>query len=82
MLFFAVKARERMNKAFEESRKKVAEINAEIESSVSGVRITKAVSYTHLDVYKRQMQAFPRVSDAGDELVFDKGMDILLTFDR
>lgn len=42
MLFFAVKARERMNKAFEESRKKVAEINAEIESSVSGVRITKA----------------------------------------
>lgn len=31
-----------MNKAFEESRKKVAEINAEIESSVSGVRITKA----------------------------------------
>lgn len=42
MLFFAVKARGRMNKAFDESRKKVAEINAEIESSVSGVRITKA----------------------------------------
>ena len=42
MLFFAIKARGRMNKAFEESRKKVAEINAEIESSVSGVRITKA----------------------------------------
>ena len=36
MLFFAIKARGRMNKAFEESRKKVAEINAEIESSVSG----------------------------------------------
>ena len=30
MLFFAIKARGRMNKAFEESRKKVAEINAEI----------------------------------------------------
>ena len=28
------------------------------------------------------MQAFPRASDAGDELVFDKGMDILLTLDR
>lgn len=42
MLFFAIKARGRMNRAFEESRKKIAEVNAEIESSVSGVRITKA----------------------------------------
>lgn len=31
-----------MNKAFDESRKKIAEVNAEIESSVSGVRVTKA----------------------------------------
>ena len=31
-----------MNRAFDESRKKIAEVNAEIESSVSGVRITKA----------------------------------------
>lgn len=42
MVFFAAKARGRMNKAFSESRKKVAILNAEIESSVSGVRITKA----------------------------------------
>ena len=42
MLFFAIRARGSMNKAFEDSRKKVAEINAEIESSVSGVRVTKA----------------------------------------
>lgn len=42
MLFFACRARKSMNKAFDESRKKVAEINAEIESSVSGVRVTKA----------------------------------------
>lgn len=42
MLFFASRARNSMNKAFDESRKKVAEINAEIESSVSGVRVTKA----------------------------------------
>ena len=42
MIFFAAKARGRMNKAFEESRKKVAQLNAEIESSVSGVRVTKA----------------------------------------
>lgn len=42
MVFFAAKARDKMNKAFEESRKKVAELNAEIESSVSGIRVTKA----------------------------------------
>ncbi len=42
MLFFAAKARGKMNIAFDESRKKVAELNAEIESSVSGIRVTKA----------------------------------------
>ncbi len=42
MILFAAKARENMNKAFEESRTTVAELNAEIESSVSGIRITKA----------------------------------------
>lgn len=42
MILFAAKARNRMNKAFDESRKKVALLNAEIESSVSGVRVTKA----------------------------------------
>ena len=42
MIFFAAKARGKMNHAFDESRKKVAVLNAEIESSVSGVRVTKA----------------------------------------
>ncbi len=42
MIVFAARARRGMKKAFEESRKTVAALNAEIESSVSGVRITKA----------------------------------------
>ena len=42
MILFAAKARNKMNQAFDESRKKVAELNAEIESSISGVRVTKA----------------------------------------
>ena len=42
MLLFSIKAREKMKKAFDETRKEVAELNAEIESSVSGVRVTKA----------------------------------------
>ncbi len=42
MILFAAKARGNMSRAFDESRKKVALLNAEIEASVSGVRITKA----------------------------------------
>ena len=49
MLFFAIKARGRMNKAFDESRKKIAEINAEVESSVSGVRVTKAYNAERIE---------------------------------
>ncbi len=42
MILFAAKARTRMGRAFDNSRKKVALLNAEIESSVSGIRVTKA----------------------------------------
>ena len=42
MILFATKARRKMSLAFDESRKTVAGLNAEIESSVSGIRITKA----------------------------------------
>lgn len=59
MILFASKARKRMHKAFDESRKKVAELNAEIESSVSGVRITKA--YTAEEIERSK---FDRVNGA------------------
>ena len=52
MIFFAAKARGRMNKAFDESRKKVAALNAEIESSVSGVRVTKAYNAEETETQK------------------------------
>ncbi len=52
MIFFAAKARGRMNKAFDESRKKVAALNAEIESSVSGVRVTKAYNAEKTETQK------------------------------
>lgn len=42
MLMYTIKARRRMSNAFTESRKRTAEINAEIESSISGIRVTKA----------------------------------------
>lgn len=42
MVLFAARARRKMKRAFAESRQKIAVLNAEIESSISGVRITKA----------------------------------------
>ncbi len=42
MILFAGFARTRMNTAFTNSRIRVADLNAEIESSLTGVRITKA----------------------------------------
>ncbi|MBQ8296012.1 MAG: ABC transporter ATP-binding protein [Clostridia bacterium] len=58
MILFAAKARGKMNRAFDESRKKVAELNAEIESSVSGIRITKAYN-----AEETERQKFDDVND-------------------
>lgn len=52
MVFFAVGSRSKMNKAFTESRQKVAALNAEIESSITGVRVTKAYSAEKTEVEK------------------------------
>ena len=58
MIFFAAKARGNMNRAFDESRKKVAILNAEIESSVSGVRVTKAYN-----AQKKEWEKFDNVNN-------------------
>ncbi len=52
MVLFAAKARRKMSLAFDDSRKKVALLNAEIESSVSGVRVTKAYNAEKIEQEK------------------------------
>ncbi len=42
LLLISIKLRRRMREAFAESRRSVAEINASLESSISGIRVTKA----------------------------------------
>lgn len=42
LLLIALMLRKKMRNAFMESRKSIAEINASVESSVSGIRVTKA----------------------------------------
>lgn len=52
MILFAGFARTRMNTAFTNSRKRVADLNAEIESSLTGVRITKAYNAKETECQK------------------------------
>lgn len=47
LVVFAVKKRLKMNNAFKEVRKKIADINAQIENSISGIRVVK--SFTNED---------------------------------
>lgn len=47
MLFFALKTKGKMTIAFRKSREKTAEINANVETSISGIRVSKA--YTAID---------------------------------
>ncbi|MBQ3081248.1 MAG: ABC transporter ATP-binding protein [Clostridia bacterium] len=42
LIFFAAKQRRKMSDAFTRSRKEVGEINANLENSVSGIRVSKA----------------------------------------
>ncbi|MBR0303406.1 MAG: ABC transporter ATP-binding protein, partial [Clostridia bacterium] len=55
MVAFSAKKRLKMNRAFTESRKRIAEINSNLENSISGIRVSKA--YTNeeheLEVFDR-----------------------------
>ncbi|MBQ8352341.1 MAG: ABC transporter ATP-binding protein [Clostridia bacterium] len=52
MVLFAGFARTKMNAAFKDSRKRVAELNAEIESSLTGIRVTKAYNAARTECEK------------------------------
>ncbi len=44
LVFFAVKMRRRMSNSFRRAREEVGEINANLENSISGIRVSKAFS--------------------------------------
>lgn len=52
MVLFAGFARTKMNAAFTNSRKRVSELNAEIESSLTGIRVTKAYNAKETECQK------------------------------
>ena len=52
LLIISLTVRKKMRDAFMESRKAVAEINAKLESSVSGIRVTKAFTNSETEIKK------------------------------
>jgi len=54
ILLFAVKMRSMMNEAFRRSREQIAEVNADIETAIAGVRVTRA--YTSEDYECRKFE--------------------------
>ncbi|MBC8531666.1 ABC transporter ATP-binding protein [Gehongia tenuis] len=62
LVFFAARMRLRMNAAFLESRVKIADVNATLENSISGIRVAKAFTNEAYEVEKFQKgnRAFQR----------------------
>ena len=52
MLLFAIKSRKNMRTAFKKSREGMAEVNSEVESSISGIRVAKAYNASESEVKK------------------------------
>ncbi|MCL2556500.1 MAG: ABC transporter ATP-binding protein/permease [Firmicutes bacterium] len=52
MVLFAVLRRKKMENAFRQTREKVSEINANIESSISGIRVSKAYTAANKEIEK------------------------------
>jgi len=52
MILFAVLRRKKMEDAFTKTREKVSEINANIESSISGIRVSKAYTAMNKEIEK------------------------------
>ncbi len=54
MFFFAYKMKNRMNRAFRKNRERIAEINAQIEDNLSGIRVVKSFANENQEINKFQ----------------------------
>lgn len=52
MFWFAIKKRVKMSKAFKDVRYKIANVNAEIENSISGIRVAKSFTNEEYEIAK------------------------------
>ena len=59
VVFFAIKMRKKMAQAFKETRVKIAEVNANLENSISGIRVSR--SYTCAEHEAEKFNGFNRL---------------------
>ncbi len=52
MIFFAIVLNRRMKKAFKRNREKIADVNSQIEDSLSGIRVVKSFSNEDIEMKK------------------------------
>jgi ABC-type multidrug transport system, ATPase and permease components len=52
MFLFAMLVRKKMRRAFKRNREKIADINAQIEDNLSGIRVVKSFSNEHVEMNK------------------------------
>lgn len=55
MVAFAIVLNRRMKKAFKRNREKIAEVNSQIEDSLSGIRVVKSFSNEDIEMHKFNM---------------------------
>lgn len=55
LIYFAIKMRAKMTEAFTEARVKIGEVNANLENSISGIRVSKA--FTNAEYEEEKFQA-------------------------
>ena len=80
-VLFSVFMRSRMNRVFKKTREQIAEVNAEVEASVSGIRVSRAyVSSDHeIERFDRENGQFVRVRSESYKAMgqFYSGMEFL-----
>lgn len=52
MLIFSIKKRNKMESSFREVRKKIADVNSQLENSISGIRVAKAFTNEEYEIEK------------------------------
>src|SRR5690606_24724227 len=52
MIWFAINKRKKMEKSFKEVRMKIADINSQLENSISGVRVAKSFTNEDYEIEK------------------------------
>ncbi|TJX65157.1 ABC transporter ATP-binding protein [Soehngenia saccharolytica] len=52
MLLYSIKKRNKMESSFREVRKKIADVNAQLENSISGIRVAKAFTNEEYEIEK------------------------------